>query len=705
MINENDLRDLICENITILGDDLELLNKEKYIPNTLGTRGFIDIYAKDRNNNHVLIELKRSDQASRQAIHEVIKYAEGVKSHFGANDDEIKLIIASTEWKELLVPFSSLVYNTPFSLKGIKLQLSNEEITTEIMKPLIYNKGRFISPKYEVFWYKDESSLNQGINSINKELNKIGINNYLLSILKSSNPIISPSKERRIEVLKELAHIMGTETKNVPTDFFSYIVFLSTQIMSSTKQLAIIKKNHSEETIQEVMGYIDGMTEEEMVDVLHDYTLELKDIHSDDMEIGDPAKFSLYLNDSEISLNKLVRKGFFELNTNLTDENLITELTGNKGNSIQKLEISILTSDKQQLSSLKDKIKTLLETNVVWKNQLLQILNEIESNHDSSKIELTIYHPRMALFSIYYSIKKQTDMESYIPYYTLATKDANDNPIKIYYGCLQNNGSGISFKELLLKYYSNNIHNLIHTITWGGTDNRDNEILDDVGLSYMSFHHDLLTDKKYSLINNKWREQRINTITGYFDEFIKNHLELINEIMDEISFFDMENRFSTPNIDTHIIIEKNEVQSLDISKLHEFFEFATSTIPHIRFFQGKVDVTFNGYDSDDELYMIDEVRQFIRKVNNEINYLFFFINPNGISQILRIFFLSFCEINSQIRNSNGRIELDLNFADSPNFIENQFNGLNELTEACGLSIDDNKKITYSILDSIGIPYE
>ncbi|MDE1493154.1 endonuclease NucS domain-containing protein [Xenorhabdus bovienii] len=97
MIKENELRDLVCEKISILGNDLIFLNKEQYIPNTLGTRGFIDIYAKDKDNNHVLIELKRSNQAVRQAMHEVIKYAEGVKSHFGANDDEIKLIIASTE--------------------------------------------------------------------------------------------------------------------------------------------------------------------------------------------------------------------------------------------------------------------------------------------------------------------------------------------------------------------------------------------------------------------------------------------------------------------------------------------------------------------------------------------------------------------------------------------------------------------------------
>ncbi|MDE1480567.1 endonuclease NucS [Xenorhabdus bovienii] len=226
MIKENELRDLVCEKISILGNDLIFLNKEQYIPNTLGTRGFIDIYAKDKDNNHVLIELKRSNQAVRQAMHEVIKYAEGVKSHFGANDDEIKLIIASTEWDELLVPFSSLTYNTSLSIKGIKIHLNSNEIAAEAIEPLKYNKGRFISPNYEAFWYKDEGSLDKGISSIQKTLKAAGINNFLLSILKAPKPITSPSKERRKEVLIEIARLSNIETKDTSPELFTYIVFI-----------------------------------------------------------------------------------------------------------------------------------------------------------------------------------------------------------------------------------------------------------------------------------------------------------------------------------------------------------------------------------------------------------------------------------------------------------------------------------------------
>lgn len=705
MIKESELRDLICERIELIGNDLVVLNKEKYIPNTLGTKGFIDIYAKDKNNNHVLIELKRSNQAARQALHEVIKYAEGVKSHFGANDDEIKIIIASTEWSELLVPFSSLTHNTPFLLKGVKIHLNGKDIITESIKPLKYNKGRFISPKYEVFWYKDESSLNKGIISIQKTLKESGIHNFLLSILKAEKPIPSPSKERRKGIILKIAQLNNIQTTDTATELFSYIVFLSTQTMSSIECLDIIKRTQSKDIVDEVIYNISTMDEEEQVDFLYEYTFDFQNIESDDVEIGNPAKFLLYLNTSGIKLHKLIREGFFELNKNLTDETILSELKGNKGNSAQTLQANIILDSNQQVNNLKKNIQKLLHNNLAWQNQILQILNEIEKNHPNSIIDLDIYHPRIGLFSIYYTIKNIDNQESYLPYYSLSVKNEQGTTLKQYFGCLQENNSSIPFQDIIKKHYDGNIQNLLYTITWGGTDDRDDEILDDAGLSYMSFYHDYDTDKTYALINNKWREHHIETINDYFVDFIRNNPILISELVDQISFFDRGDQFTEPYIDTHIIVERSEIESLDISRLHAFFKFATSSPLITSYLQGKVDISINGYDSDGELYMIDDVRTYMRKICNEINYLFFFINPNGASQILRCFFLAFTDIKSESIASDGRIKLDIEFTEIDSFFNQQFSGLNELTERCNMSIDENKKITFAVLDCIGISYK
>lgn len=120
-MKESALRDLIAQKISQLKPGLTLLQKEQYIPGEHGTKSFIDLYARDEKGRHVLIELKRSNTAARQALHEVSKYVEQVKQHFGAKDSEIFAIIASTEWGELLLPFLVFVRTPVFPSKKYRL--------------------------------------------------------------------------------------------------------------------------------------------------------------------------------------------------------------------------------------------------------------------------------------------------------------------------------------------------------------------------------------------------------------------------------------------------------------------------------------------------------------------------------------------------------------------------------------------------------
>ena len=120
---ENKIRDFLAANLPSFFPNLILISKEYYLPNALGTRGFIDILARDAERNYVVIEIKRSDATSRETIHELLKYAEGLKESKGVKESEIKLFVLSTEWKELLIPFSSFIKMTTFTTKGYKLEV------------------------------------------------------------------------------------------------------------------------------------------------------------------------------------------------------------------------------------------------------------------------------------------------------------------------------------------------------------------------------------------------------------------------------------------------------------------------------------------------------------------------------------------------------------------------------------------------------
>lgn len=67
-----------------------------------------------------------------------LKYLEGVKINKGLRDDEIRLLILSTEWDELLIPFSSLCQNSTVNIEGYRIQVSENRTLSSVKKSTAY---------------------------------------------------------------------------------------------------------------------------------------------------------------------------------------------------------------------------------------------------------------------------------------------------------------------------------------------------------------------------------------------------------------------------------------------------------------------------------------------------------------------------------------------------------------------------------------
>lgn len=360
-MKESVLRDIIAENINVLEQGLILLEKEQYLPNPLGTRSFIDLYAKDRKGNHVLIELKRSEAASREAIHEVYKYVEGVKKHLGARDEEIRVIIASTEWRELLVPFSRLMADTPLNIIGqeILLDKENKIVGTSEVVPLSIRKGRFIAPWHEVNWYINETNLNSGIDSINTWCEKNDIKDYVIVILNFNEPICSENEIQRISVIREMAKINNLSfNEDLPYPQYSYIAYFAMQTLSFDAYLQILKK--SEEIYADVIVTLEGMNDEEKICYLHESVTSLEPRpKKDNCEIGYPAKLKSFLDQYESQIIEVKRYGIFKRNTLLEDRTIISELLAEDGATGGNLKATVNLSDRSQLNFIEAKCPNL----------------------------------------------------------------------------------------------------------------------------------------------------------------------------------------------------------------------------------------------------------------------------------------------------------------------------------------------------------
>ena len=105
-IPEAEIRDFLAKNPEIIERGMAVVKAEEFLPNDQGARGFVDLFCRDKSGKYVIVEIKRSDASSREAITELYKYTSLLKKKYLLNNTEIRLIVSSTHWHELLTPYS-----------------------------------------------------------------------------------------------------------------------------------------------------------------------------------------------------------------------------------------------------------------------------------------------------------------------------------------------------------------------------------------------------------------------------------------------------------------------------------------------------------------------------------------------------------------------------------------------------------------------
>lgn len=541
-MQEAKLRDLIAKDISKLKPGLTFLRKEKYIPNECGTRSFIDLYAKDENGRHVLIEIKRSDAAARQALHEVTKYVEGVKQHLGAKDTEIHVIIASTEWRELLIPFSRFTANIGFSIEGFNIITADDDadFRVESVPPLPTQNGRFIAPWHNIYWYTNEEALEQGVLSIQSAYAEKGVDDYIIITLYFQNR--ETLEERRASMRSAIAQMTGLDKSELSEDIpdvpvHEYVAYTARQMLSNETSLQMLAKD--EDAFFEAQESLEDMGAEELACYLHGSidSLDPRPIY-DFYEIGYPAKFSMLVESENCTPLKLIRHGMFQRNTCLNDEVFYAELRGEDGATGQRFKRTVDIKNLAHVRTLKEDIVIALCNNPVWRNHILRIIDEIQAEFPNAKIEMSIFNPCTGVFTIYYATTREDGL-LYIPSYHIIVK--TPETVRMYYGILQECGSALTFPQILKKYYDSSIFALLHTMTWGGADSRDNDIIEDLGAQYRSCRVDIDGDERLSSVlkDEKWRPCETRQSFDAFIEYANKNETLLCQIIRKISPRDM----------------------------------------------------------------------------------------------------------------------------------------------------------------------
>jgi hypothetical protein len=186
MISEAKLRDQLAENLSILEEGLTLIEMEHRLGNPIGSKGFVDILARDEFGNRVLIELKRSNAAARQALHELYKYIALFRISYGLSAHQIRCFVASTEWHELIVPFAEFARTADYQVEGFVLDVeqSGTIISASRVNLPELPEPQSLSTQHHILLFDNADRRDESIPIVERTLDECGAESFVIVLMK-----------------------------------------------------------------------------------------------------------------------------------------------------------------------------------------------------------------------------------------------------------------------------------------------------------------------------------------------------------------------------------------------------------------------------------------------------------------------------------------------------------------------------------------
>ncbi len=463
---EEKIRKHLARDLSIISNELTLIQEEYPLKNVHGSSGFIDILAKDLENNYVVIELKRSNQAARQTLNEVCKYCALLKQNLHIRDSEIRVIIISSEWRELLVPYSEFCNYTNLYIEGYKVNLdhANIPISTEQIIPINTDYQRKFSTEHLAFLYTSNVNIDRTILEIKDILPQLGISDYVILKMNTTNEI--------------------------PFPFCIYLVFQRYTEYYYLNALRRIKDKLKKEyaIYDEVLEYKENYKndEEGYLRCLEEHiSCYITDkVKSDSLEIGYPEKFQNMLHQFNWQVNEVIKGGCFENDLRLSKDIIILEVMGINGMNEQLYINQTHSKHKPKLAEIRNNATNCLFFNKVWNNNISSIFNTLGIENKDFRISLFIFNTDCILEAIagtaYYR------MFSYLPSYDFFIDYTNENKLMIYHGKVTWNGVKREFKEIIKIFFKGDPFNYFMKRQFGGLAELDSLIMEYLGLQYTS---------------------------------------------------------------------------------------------------------------------------------------------------------------------------------------------------------------------------
>ncbi|WP_175749832.1 endonuclease NucS domain-containing protein [Burkholderia pyrrocinia] len=225
--NEDELRDAIADKLHLLEPGLQYIDKNYAVQNLNGANGSLDILAKDKYGNFVVIEVKRSDAAARQALHELSKYVSLFLEDQQVDSQKIRCFVVSTDWHELDVPLSYFRESVDVDVKGFLVEASGH--TLKISERTLPSIDRLpkLCPDARFVFFETEDLLRKSAEQLREKTKDISHIRAALLLLEHDKTSVDRANQAVLCVwrirdvnLEDVASYIGLDDRNFPHSYY-----------------------------------------------------------------------------------------------------------------------------------------------------------------------------------------------------------------------------------------------------------------------------------------------------------------------------------------------------------------------------------------------------------------------------------------------------------------------------------------------------
>ncbi|MBL7884246.1 MAG: DUF91 domain-containing protein [Bacteroidia bacterium] len=483
-----------------------MIKDEYHVKNPNGAGGFIDIFAKDSKGNLVIIELKRSNATAREAITELSKYIALIRRIKNVKNSEVRLIVISTEWNELLVPFSEFYNATTYQLEGYSLQINSqyEPQTIKKITPLPEISGRNICRRHFIRYYKTDSDFEKAEKSIVAQANKLGLNDFLIAKF----------------------------SLNFKDEFYgtTRVLYWAQQLKTQDFYLEKIKQHMSKEELEEVLEWTSEMDEDDTLDELADKLDDKIQVKNEHCEIGHPEKLVQRLSDDLWELKSISKYGVFKDDDRLTDDLLLMDLKGYTGASFVYYFASTSTENRSKIEEILKNVETCLFHNDVWRHKVKDLITYAATKGDCN-LTIYVFNKDNILETLWLS---GTDNPfPWTPTFYIVVDPKNNDSAETFIGKIAWDKKQINLDKSIADVFGT-FKNYLLEKHFGNHRGKDSQLMNHLGLEYQVDMISITTNgeeyKRNITVRGK-NISEISTATVPFLSFLHERRDIVNKVI------------------------------------------------------------------------------------------------------------------------------------------------------------------------------